>query len=923
MQSELLTKLRIKHNNYVMKYRQALVALLLALTSQSVQAQLFPSAKPEAKAGLRWWWPGSAVDTANLAWSLRQYAQAGAGAVEITPIYGVQGNEKNDIPYLSDRWMEMLRFTEKEAKKNGLEVDMATGTGWPFGGPWVPLEESASRMVIVDTTVVGKNFKLLNVSPPSDKQGCIITALVAFGDGKAFPIWNFLKEDGSRNVYIEGLSYDKHQRSNAIANWGLHEETVNGQHQSLLRLKMKKKGTWRIIALYRQPGVMKVKRPAPGGEGWVIDHFDKRAVSHYLQHIEQAFECTRTPYPHTFFNDSYEVGNADFTPTLFSEFEKRRGYSLLESLDKLVDGDQQVVADYRETLSDLLLENFTQTWTAWAHSHGAITRNQAHGSPANLLDCYAAVDIPEIEGFGLTDFGLKGLRRDSGFTRKNDSDFSMLKYAPSAAHVMGKPFTSSETATWLTEHFRTSLSQIKPDLDLMFCAGVNHVFFHGTCYSPKDDTWPGWKFYASIDMSPTNTIWRDAPWLMRYIERCQTYLQWGQPDNDFLVYLPIHNLWAKRSKGKRLMQFAIHTMNELAPEFVGAVDSLENAGYDCDYVSDRQLLQTRFVDGQLQTAGGMRYKALVLTSASDILTPRLKQHLDSLRQLGAPIIIGIDTKAMAQVAKPEELKTQWGLKLIRRKNADGYHYFIANLTPHDIDGCWVRLGVGFSQALLVDPMTGHDFTALTRGDSVWVSLRSGESVILLTRNRGHELAEPLPPLPLTNASRQEVKLNGPWRLSFAESMPADSKVYTLQKPAAWENLDDTTRTLMGTGVYETAFRLGKKQPTWGTWTIDLGDVRESARVFVNDSLIGCAWAVPYVLQFDGSLLHRGVNKLRIEVTNLPANRISQLDREGMKWRKMKDINVVNIHYEHTSYANWKPMPSGLNSEVKLYREELR
>lgn len=51
---------------------------------------------------------------------------------------------------------------------------------------------------------------------------------------------------------------------------------------------------------------------------------------------------------------------------------------------------------------------------------------------ANLIDVYAAVDIPEIEGFGLSDFKIKGLRTDPGFTKKNDSDVSMLKYAASA-----------------------------------------------------------------------------------------------------------------------------------------------------------------------------------------------------------------------------------------------------------------------------------------------------------------------------------------------------------------------------------------------------------------------------------------------------------------------------------------------------------
>lgn len=168
----------------------------------------------------------------------------------------------------------------------------------------------------------------------------------------------------------------------------------------------------RVIALYISRTRQRVKRAAPGGEGWVIDHFDSLTVAHYLHHIDSAFAANNTPYPHTFFNDSYEVYDANWTPRLLEEFKARRGYDLLDSLDKWVDGNAQTICDYRETLSDLLYHHFTLQWTAWAHSHGALVRNQAHGSPANLLDLYGAVDIPEIEGFGLTDFGIKGLRRD-------------------------------------------------------------------------------------------------------------------------------------------------------------------------------------------------------------------------------------------------------------------------------------------------------------------------------------------------------------------------------------------------------------------------------------------------------------------------------------------------------------------------------
>lgn len=835
-------------------------------------AQQWPEARPEAKPGLRWWWPGSAVSKEGLHWNLSQYAQCGIGAVEITPIYGVQGNDANDIEFLSDKWMEMLRYTHQECRENNIETDMATGTGWPFGGPWVPIEESCSRIVFENDTIDRKQYKRLSKEPTTAKD----------------PKTKFV---------------------------GRYFFPIDKKH-------------WRVITAWQKLGVMKVKRPAPGGEGYVIDHFNKTAVTHYLQHIEQAFERTHTPYPHTFFNDSYEVANADYTPSLFSEFQRRRGYSLEANIDKLVDGDTKVVADYRETLGDLLLDNFTTTWTSWAHSHGAITRNQAHGSPANLIDCYSAVDIPEIEGFGLTDFNIRGLRKDSGFTRKNDSDFSMYKWASSAAHITGKPFTSSETFTWLTEHFRTSLSQMKPDMDLMFCGGVNHMFFHGACYSPPQATWPGWKFYATVDMSPTNTIWRDAPYLMRYITRCQQFLQWGKPDNDFLVYVPVRDAWNSDSKGKRLMQFSITTVGKLSPSFVKVIDTIDRLGYDCDYISERYILSTHFVDGMLQTVGGTRYKALIIPEANNMMTEEVRQHILSLQSQGAQIIIGADPQKLKLAAQPEQMKSIFGLHSIRRSNPKGYHYFIANLTPRDIDAK-VKLAKPFQEALWFDPMNGNRYAAVYNNDSVLITLKSGESMILETfTNKGNLLpvqdgcdinGEHIPFRHDKPYDGMAMVVKGKWKLSFDNSTPQYSRTLTINNVQPWEELNDTLRTLMGTGIYERELRITPRMLKHGNnWTIDLGDVRESARVYINDTFVGCAWAAPFTLQFS-NLFKPGTNKLRIEVTNLPANRISELDREGYNWRIMKDINIVNIHYQKANYAQWLPMPSGLNSNILIYK----
>lgn len=845
------------------------LALLSSLGSQAQShsgALSLPTPTQEAKPGVRWWWMGSAVDKENLKWNLDEYAKAGIGAVEITPLYGVQGNDKNDIPYLSPKWMEMLKFVEEENKKVGIETDMATGTGWPFGGPWVPINEAACKAVFVDTIVDVKQ-KLMEIEFNVPQKECDFAKLKLI---KAYP--------------VEGQNRKK-----------------------------------RVIALYESRTRQKVKRAAPGGEGYVIDHFDSTAVANYLAHIDSAFVANKTPYPHTFFNDSYEVYGANWTPNLLTEFEKMHGYKLQDKFPEFLDGDAVVVSDYRETLGDMLLHNFTEQWTKWANKRGAITRNQAHGSPANLIDCYAAVDIPEIEGFGLTDFGIKGLRKDPGKTRPNFSDLSMLKYAPSAAHITGKKYTSSETFTWLTEHFRTSLSQMKPDMDLMFCAGVNHMFFHGTAYSPKNDPWPGWKFYASVDMSPTNSIWRDAPELMKYITNCQTYLQWGQPDNDFLVYLPVRDMWRKDTKNW-LMQFDIHSMAKKAPEFIKVILDIDKAGFDCDYISDKYLRTCTFKDGMIETAAGTRYKGIIIPG-NNIMPSDVIQHISDLKAQGAKIIKGDNIKAMEQAAKPELMRKNLGLKMIRRNNSIGHHYFIANLTGKDITST-VALAVNEKNGIWYNPMTGKYHKATIGDKGIEVNLKSGESRILITSDKpvsewklGSKVKVSEKEKFAASDSKTIDLTANTWKLSFIEEAPKVGETFNLKGLKSWENLSEKAKVMMGTGVYETTFKLSKDDAQ-KLWAIDLGDVRESARVYINNKYVGCAWAVPYILNCKDAL-NKGKNTIRIEVTNLPANRIAELDRQGVKWRKMKEINVVDIDYKKTTYEKWTPVASGLNSSVKL------
>lgn len=954
-----------------MKKQILLIAALLVPALLPAQNLAWPEVTTESRPAARWWWMGSAVDKDNLTRNLEEYAGAGMGTMEITPIYGVQGNESKDIPFLSPQWMQMLRHTESEASRLGMQIDMNTGTGWPFGGPEVAIEDAACKLLIEEYHLKGgeRLSRKIEVTDAKQLPFSRLERLMAFNDAAA-P----LKTSKKKSACID--------LTDKVKDGTLHWKAP--------------KGNWRLIAAFCGKTLQKVKRAAPGGEGYVMNHFSSRAVNNYLGRFERAFAGQfpgnaagdATAYPHNFFNDSYEVYKADWTEGLFDEFLSRRGYKLEEHLPEfLAEGERtdvarRIISDYRETLAELLQENFTRQWTEWAHRHGSKTRNQAHGSPGNLIDLYATVDVPECEGFGLSDFGIRGLHRDS-LTRPNDSDLSMLKYASSAAHIAGKPYTSSETFTWLTEHFRTSLSQCKPDIDLMFVSGVNHTYFHGITNSPAQAAWPGWKFYATVDMSPTNSIWRDAPAFFRYIARCQSFLQMGQPDNDFLVYLPVYDMWHEQ-KG-RLLMFDIHGMAKRAPRFIEAVHRINDAGYDMDYISDNFIRTAACRDGKIVTSGGAVYKALVIPGArlmpADVLKKLqtlaeegativfLDQHpedvpgyadldrrradfnrtLAEIKKLGDAVgdkqrvLSGTDyAHTLAQTAAvPEAMKTTFDLSCIRRTHADGHHYFISALTDKDTEA-WIPLAVSARSAMLYNPMDGTSGKArLRRKDGrteIFLQLASGESVIVKTFTDADVQAPEFcywtgrgffDKLRMTESRMTEGRMTKSemtegkrvislekWGFRFVQSAPAVSNVPDSVSPGSWTDLSfGGAETTMGTACYSTVFTV-ENPAAAGDWLLSLGDVRESARVRINGREVATLWAVPYRC-YIGQYLRRGENTLEVEVTNLPANRIADMDKRGVKWRIFKDINIAALGYKKGDYAGWKPVPSGLLGPVLI------
>lgn len=705
-----------------------------------------------------------------------------------------------------------------------------------------------------------------------------------------------------------------------------------------------------------------VKRAAPGGEGLVLDPFGKGNMEQYLQRFDSAFAGLPL-LPRSMYNDSYEVYGANWTRDFEEEFKSRRGYEFGKAA-KILSGDsdagEKALAriDYLQTLAELLRDNYTRPWVKWSREKGMKTRLQAHGSPANILDLYAEADIPETESFGTSQFSIPGLRVDPDFEedRFGRPNPLAMKMASSPAHLTGKKLVSSETTTWLANHFKVSMSQIKPQLDELFVSGINHIFYHGTTYTPKDEPFPGWLFYASTNYGPHSHFEKHFHLLNSYITRIQAYLQASAPRNDILLYFPIHDLWAAPAKRPEDIQMldVHHTEKWLAKlPFGRLAESLWKEGYTFDYVSDRQLTSLKgAADGQADSGHG-RYK-IILVPESVHMPESTLEELKRLALAGMKIVFegslprkatGLEDnerrsallskeagalvkqknvffsgdwrKDLSDAGVAPEMIADKGLSFIRKEYEGQPFYFVANLSDRFKTG-WVRLNHFQRGATAMNTLTGFSKILPARGQGdgreFLLELLPGESVMLLgnddTRRRSDVMS---------GGQDKIFGLKGEWMLDFKEGKPSFSKVAFMDELQSWTTVPDSGEYFSGTVAYTLSFDLPDHVPVMEESILDLGDVREVAEVSLNGRpVIGTAWCIPFRLALPPGALRKGKNTIRIEVTNLSANYMRLLDEKNPGWKKFYDINIVDITYKPFKASRWAPMPSGLLEAPRLY-----
>jgi hypothetical protein len=882
----------------------------------------------DAKIMMRWWWFGPSVTKPELERELRVMKEGGIGGVELQATYPLLPDDPTtgikNLPFLSDEHIDALRFAASKARELGLRVDLTLGSGWPYGGPQVPVSQAAGML---RTERVKLDAAPRRVPLPSLTAGEKLMAV-------------FLARAQGQSVAAESV------------------REVTDIHDGAAWLPASLGGANELLFFISSRTGMQVKRPAVGAEGYVLDHLSRAAAEGYLSKVgDRLLQAFGARPPYAVFSDSLEVYNQDWTDNLLEEFKRRRGYDLRPHLPALVADagpkTEEIRYDWGRTLTELLDENFLTTVRDWAKRHGTRFRAQVYGVPAATLSSNAYVDLPEGEG-------------------PQWNVVRATRWASSANHIYGNTVTSAETWTWLhSPVFRATPLDMKAEADLHFLVGVNQLVGHGWPYTAEGVEYPGWRFYAAGVFDEKNPWWIVMPDVALYMQRVSYLLRQGRPANDVALYLPNADAWAHSFAGHTHM---IETLRDMVGEDL--IPSVLGAGYDLDFFDDDALARVGRVEGGALALGQNKYKVVILPGVERI-PPDTMRRLDEFVR-GGGILIAARRKPtlapgfLATEAEKTEVrelsrrlfdgpsapahfvedeKRQLGSELTRllrpdvslsppapevgfihRHTDDAEIYFVAN-TSNARQSVRATFRVEGAQAEAWNPVSGEVSPAETvarpaGGTTLALDLEPYGSRVLVFAKRA--LARPAQQAAsqTPSAAPPPVDLSTGWRVTFG----AGGKPMVMERLRSWTESEET-RYFSGTATYEKEVSVPDELLRGGLRVrLDFGEgkavppqplkagmqawldapVREAAVVYVNDRRVGSVWCPPYSLDVT-DFLRRGANHIRVVVANLALN--------YMAGRRLPDYRLLNLRYGERFQAQdmdkVQPVPAGLLGPVRL------
>jgi len=898
--------------------------------------QSFAHPPDDSRIMVRWWWFGPAVTQPEIKKELEEMKAAGIGGVEIATLYPLALDDPqtgfHNISFLSDEHIDALRYAAQEAKKLGLRVDITLGSGWPFGGPHIPVTQAAGAMRL-ESIEIPPGVK--SIAIPSTTSGERLEAV-------------FLAP-GSRDALV---LRDARQIQNPVIEKGR------------LQISQERSASGVAVFFISSRTGMTVKRPAIGAEGFVLDHYDETAIETHLHAVgDRLMEAFSDRPPTAVFSDSLEDYGSDWTPDLLKEFQRRRGYDLTPHLPALMSNVGRETGairhDWGKTLTELANDHYLKPLHGWATQHHTLLRSQTYGYPPVTLSSNQYVDLPEGEGKA---------------TLLMWRQFSDIRWAASAGHLFGKPFISSETWTWLqSPAFRATPLDMKVEADLHFLQRINQLVGHGWPYSPKTAGEPGWRMYAAGAFNSHNPWWFVMPDLAAYLQRVSFALRQGKPANDVALLLPNDDAWASFTVNGQLSSSATTqtgfntrgrevSIDESTGELLGknVIPQILDAGLNFD-----------FIDGDTIDSIGIPYSVLILPGV-DRLPVATYQKIEQYALHGGIVIATRRLPSRAPGFLNGEAEEQQILttsqRLFRSKGAPGHFvedegglgsaittyirpdvvfspkapdigfihrkldvgdlYFIANTANRAI-----RVTATFREAGKYaeswDPFTGRILVQANAGKTD-LDLLPYESRLILTTNLRVELPRKIINSDsATDVQSPEIDLSSDWDLTFSET----NQTLHMATLRSW-SAEEPFKYYSGQVIYKKVIELPADVkpgtslelyfgdgipvpkpdplPTFNLRAFLEGPVREAAEVYVNGQVAGIVWHPPYILDVS-SLLKAGTNELRIVVGNTAIN--------SLAGSSLPDNRLLTDRYGQRfvpqGMENLQPLPSGLFGGLRL------
>jgi hypothetical protein len=442
-----------------------------------------------------YWFPLSGnLSKEGITADLEALQRAGIGGVLYMEVD--QGAPKGPADFAGPLWRELFQHACKEANRLGLEINMNNDAGWcGSGGPWISPELSMQRVVWTETVVQGpQSFDGVLARPQAVRdfyQDIAVLAMPAPEVDARIPDIQGKSSATPQHFPPQRAKFASLPADSVIPRGRVVELTGKMNASGKLTWDVPQ-GKWLVLRLgHTTTG--KDNHPAPAsGRGLECDKLSQAAAeAHFNGLMGRLIADNRSLSGQgkvlvSTHIDSWEVGSQNWTPRMREEFQKRRGYDLLPLLPtftgRVVESrevSERFLWDLRQTVSDMLIENYAGHFRALANRHGLRLSIEAYdGVPCDEMTYAGQADEPMAEFWSWDKFGAA---------------YSCTEMA-SATHVYGKrilgaeAFTATDAEKWLGHP-----ANVKDLGDWAFCEGISRFVFHRYAMQPwtNPDRKPG------------------------------------------------------------------------------------------------------------------------------------------------------------------------------------------------------------------------------------------------------------------------------------------------------------------------------------------------------------------------------------------------------------------------------------------------